>query len=274
MQYVEVHGARIPNLGFGTFQLKGDTCRHMVSHALEVGYRHIDTAQGYGNESAVGAAARASGVARSELFVTTKVWPDHYRAGDLQRSVKASLERLGLGHIDLLLLHWPNPAVPLEETIAALNEVKAQGDVTHIGVSNFTTALLRQAVELSDAPLVANQVEYHPYLNQTPVLTELQRQRMALTAYAPLAQGQVPREPLLKEIGERHGKSAAQVGLRWLIQQPGVIAIPRSASAEHVASNHQIHDFSLSDAEMQRISGLARPDGRIIDPEGLAPDWD
>lgn len=274
MPVVHSHTARIPNPGFGTFQLTGDTCRDMVTRALEVGYRHLDTAQMYDNEAAVGAAVREAGLPRDEIFLTTKVWPDRFREGDLQRSVEESLDRLGLDHVDLLLLHWPNPDVPLEETMAALDAVREQGWSRHIGVSNFTTQLLEQAVECSDSPLVANQVEYHPYLDQGPVLQALEKHGMALTAYAPLAQGRVPAEPLLEEIGKAHGKSAAQAGLRWLVQQAGVIAIPRSSSARHLVTNFQVTDFELSDDEMARISALARPDGRIISPEGLAPHWD
>jgi len=274
MLYVNTHGAAIPALGFGTFELDGDTCHHMVSEALEIGYRHIDTAQAYRNERAVGSALQESDVSRDDVFITTKIWPDNYRDGDLQRSVERCLERLAVDAVDLLLLHWPSPDVPLEETMGALNAVKAAGRTRHIGISNFTSTQIDEAVRLSDAPLVTNQVEYHPYLDQRPVLEALRRHDMSLTAYAPLAQGQVIGDDTLAEIGRSHGKSAGQVTLRWLLQQPGVMAIPRTSSPEHLKTNFDVMDFELDDEQMSRISALHRPDGRIINPAGLAPDWD
>jgi len=274
MESVDVKGASLPKLGFGTFELPGATARARVAEALETGYRHIDTAQMYGNESDVGAGIRDSGLDRGNIWLTTKVWVDRFRDGDLQRSAEESLERLGTDYLDLLLLHWPNPDVPLAETIAALNDVRRRGLARHIGVSNFTVALVREAVSHSDAPLVTDQVEYHPRLSQAPVLTELRRQGMALTAYCPLAKGRMFRDETVTAIAERHGKHPAQVILRWHYQQPGVVAIPRSSKAEHVRANFDIFDFELSDDEMRRISGLAREDGRIINPASLAPDWD
>ena len=275
MQHVTVGDARIPVLGFGTFELDADTCGEMVIRALEIGYRHIDTAQMYRNERAVGAAIREARVPRQEIFLTTKVWPDRYRDGDLQDSVAESLDRLGLDQVDLLLLHWPSPdGVPMRETLGALNDVRGRGWTRHIGVSNFTIALTREARNLSDRPLITNQVEYHPFLSQQPLLTELRRQGMALTAYAPLAQGRVPADDTLAAIAAEYGRSATQVGLRWLIQQPGVAAIPRSASPDHAEDNFHALDFALTDEHMARISALASSDGRVIDPSALAPDWD
>lgn len=274
MENVNVHGAEIPKIGFGTFRLQGDVATDAVAAALASGYRHIDTAQAYDNEIEVGAALRDGGVPRDDIFLTTKVWVDRFRDGDLQASVRESLQRLGTDDVDLLLLHWPSPEVPLEETIAALNEVRREGLTRHIGVSNFTVDLVRRAVTASDAPLVTDQVEYHPRLSQAPVLEELRRHDMALTAYCPLGQGNAAKEPVVEEIAASHGKDPGQVILRWHYQQPGVIAIPRSSKPERVRSNVEIFDFALSDDEMQRISGLARPDGRIVSPEGLAPEWD
>jgi 2,5-diketo-D-gluconate reductase B len=245
----------------------------MVGYALAMGYRHIDTAQMYGNESEVGRALVASGIAREEVFITTKIWPDSFRNGDLQDAAPRSLERLGLDAVDLLLLHWPNPMVPLAETIGALNEVAAQGLARHIGISNFTRALLAEAVALSERPLVANQVEYHPFLDQSALLERLREQGMALIAYSPLAQGAVFRDPSLKAIAEAHGRTPGQVALRWLIQQPGVAAIPRSSKPERAAENLAVFDFALSDQEMATISALSRPGGRLVDP-GIAPAWD
>lgn len=274
MKVVHANGADIPAIGFGTFQLEPETARARVHDALAAGYRHIDTAQMYNNEEAVGAGIRDSGLARDEIFVTTKVWVDRFRDGDLQRSAEESLQRLGLDAVDLLLLHWPNPEVPLEETIGALNDVRQRGLARHIGVSNFTVALTREAVAASDAPLVTNQVEYHPYLSQDPVRRELARQGMALTAYCPLGQGRVLQDPVIARIASDHGKDPGQVILRWHYQQPDVVAIPRSSRAERVRSNLEIFDFELSEAEMNAISGLAREDGRIISPASLAPAWD
>lgn len=274
MQTVEVKGASIPKLGFGTFELPGATARARVADALEAGYRHIDTAQMYGNERDVGAGIRDSGVERGDIWLTTKVWPDRFRDDDLQQSAGESLERLGTDYVDLLLLHWPNPKIPLQETITALNDARKRGLARHIGISNFTVPLIREAVSHSDAPLITDQVEYHPRLSQAPVLEELERQGMVLTAYCPLAKGTMFDDETLRAIAGRHGKHPAQVILRWHYQQPRVVAIPRSSSADHVRSNFDIFDFELSEEEMAQISGLAREDGRIISPAGLAPKWD
>lgn len=267
------HGASIPALGFGTWQVKGDAARDAVAEALRIGYRHIDTAQIYENETDVGNGLKRSDVRRSDLFLTTKVWTSHYRDGDLQRSAEESLKRLGVDHVDLLLLHWPNPAVPLAETIKALNAVRSAGLARHIGVSNFPVRTLREAIDLSRAPLVTNQVEYHPFLDQSAVNNELRRHDMALTAYSPIAQGKVAHDATIKAIAAAHGKTPAQVALRWLIQQEGVVAIPRSSKAERIAENFDIFDFALDDDEMARISALRSAKGRITSPS-FAPEWD
>ena len=273
MLYVETHGARIPALGFGTFRLDGRTAERMVGCALEIGYRHIDTAQMYGNEAEVGAAIASSDVPRGEIWLTTKIWPDNFRDGDLQRAAGQSVRRLRT-EPDLLLLHWPNPEVPLRETIRALNDAKRQGLTRYIGISNCPSALIRESVALSEESLLVNQVEYQPYLSQRAVLEELRRNRMALIAYSPVAQGKVFSDPTLRRIGERHGKNPGQVALRWLIQQDGVSAIPRSSREAHAKANLDIFDFALAAAEMAEISALARPDGRLVNPAGFAPDWD
>ncbi len=274
MHMLTSHGISMPALGFGTWQLRGETARHMVAAALEAGYRHIDTAQIYENEEAVGQGIADAGVPREALFLTTKVWVDRFAADDLRASVTESLERLKVAHVDLLLLHWPAGEVPLAETIAALNAELTAGRTRAIGISNFTVALIREAVSLSAAPLICNQVEYHPYLDQGPVLAELARHGMGLVAYSPVAQGKVATDPLLTEIGARHGKTAGQVALRWLVQQPQVAAIPRSSSPTRMRENFDIFDFTLSDAEMGQIRALARPDGRLVTPGHLAPAWD
>jgi diketogulonate reductase-like aldo/keto reductase len=273
MIYLETHGVRIPALGLGTFRLEGEVARHMVGHALEIGYRHIDTAQMYGNEQEVGAAIASSAVPRAEIWLTTKIWPDNFRDGALQRAAEQSVRRLGTVP-DLLLLHWPNPSVPLAETVRALNEAKRRGLARHIGISNFTVALIREARALSAEPLIVNQVEYQPYLNQDAVLEELRAQGMGLIAYSPLAQGRVFADPTLARIAERYGKNPGQVTLRWLIQQGGIAAIPRSSREANAKANLEIFDFTLTDAEMGEISALAHPGGRRVNPAGTAPRWD
>jgi 2,5-diketo-D-gluconate reductase B len=273
MLYVEVQAVRMPALGFGTFRLEGRTARRMVGYALELGYRHIDTAQMYGNEADVGEAIAASGVAREQIWLTTKIWPDNFRDGALQRAAEASVRRLKTVP-DLLLLHWPNPNVPRAETIRALNDARRRGLTRHIGISNSPVALIRESVAASEAPLLTDQVEYHPYLSQRPVLEELRRQGMTLTAYSPLARGDLFADPVLRRIGEPHGKNPGQVALRWLLQQDGVAAIPRSSREAHAKANFEIFNFSLSEAEMAEIFTLARPGGRLISPGGMAPSWD
>lgn len=254
----------IPALGFGTWQLDNGTAQPLVEQALEIGYRHIDTAQAYRNERDVGAAIAASGIKRDDIFLTTKVWIDQFAAGDLQRSAEKSLERLGLDHVDLLLLHWPNPVNPLADTMAALNEVRERGLTRAIGLSNFPSAVMAQAQSLSKAPIATNQVEYHPYLKLTKLLETARDLGASITAWSPLAQGQVADDATLIEIGRAHGKTAAQVTLRWLIQQ-GVIAIPRTTKESRAAESFDVFDFELTEEEMDRIHALARPDGRLGD---------
>jgi 2,5-diketo-D-gluconate reductase B len=273
MIYVEAQGARIPALGLGTWQLDGDVARRMVGYALDLGYRHIDTAQMYGNEAEVGAALAGSAVPREQIWLSTKIWPDNFRAGALKRAAEERVRRLRT-EPDLLLLHWPNPRVPLEETMGALNEVKRRGLARHIGISNFNVALIRDGLAASEEPLVANQVEYQPYLSQRAVLEEVRANGMALVAYSPLAKGRVFDDRTLARIGERHDKNPGQVTLRWLLQQDGVAAIPRSSREAHAKANLEIFDFELSEAEMEEIFALAHPGGREVQVAGFAPRWD
>ncbi len=274
MHTIRTKTIEIPALGLGTYKLTGAAGQAMVEDALAVGYRHIDTAAFYQNEVEVGAALRASGVSRESVFLTTKVWPENFRTDDFRWAVAESLEKLKVDYVDLLLLHWPNPDVPLEQTIGALNEAHEKGLARAIGISNFTVPLIREAVRLSQVPLAVNQVEYHPYLDQSKVLAEMRSYEMCLTAYQPIAGGRVINDPVLQQIGARHGKSATQVCLRWLVQQSGVAAIPKTASPERMRQNFQIFDFTLTDDEMRRIFALARPDGRTTNPAALAPAWD
>ncbi|MDB5591442.1 aldo/keto reductase [Enterovirga sp.] len=270
---VDANGASIPAVGLGTFRLEGERCEHAVQAALAAGYRHIDTAKMYGNEEAVGAGLKASGVDRDAIFVTTKVWLDDIAPGDLERSAEASLKRLGLQEVDLLLIHWPNAAVPLERSTAALCGAKRSGLARHIGVSNYTAAMLDETVRRATEPLVTNQVEYHPYLAQDPVMAACSRHGLALTAYCPLGRGAVLEDEAVRRVAERHGKTPSQIVLRWHVQQPGVVAIPKSGTPKHIADNLDIFAFELAPDEMAALSGLRRPNSRVVDPD-FAPDWD
>lgn len=258
MHFVEANGASIPALGFGTYRLADAEAESMVETALGAGYRHVDTARMYRNEVGVGRGIKRSGLGRDEIFLTTKVWPDDFEHDRLLSAVEDSLSKLDVDHVDLVLLHWPSRSVPLEETIAALNEARERGHTRHIGVSNFDPELLDRAVELSDAPIVTNQVEYHPFRDQSAVLEAARGLGTSLTAYSPLAKGRVSGEKTLREIGAAHGKNESQVALRWLVQQDGVIAIPKTASPERCRSNFEIFDFELLGDEMSAIGALAR----------------
>ena len=272
MLMIEANGARIPALGLGTWELRGRTCARIVEQALTLGYRHIDTAQVYENEQEVGEGLRASRVRRSELFLTTKVWTTHFAPNDLDRSTKESLVRLRVSDVDLLLLHWPNSHVPLAETLGALAHAKTLGLTRHIGVSNFTVALLDEAVALSPEPLVCNQVEYHPYLEQTKIREACARHGIAMVAYSPIAKGKIRNDPTLTRIGHAHGKSPAQICLRWLVQQ-NVVAIPRTSKIERLSENLDVFDFELSEQDMTDIFAMGSAGGRMTD-FAFAPKWD
>lgn len=269
---VEAAGARIPAIGFGTFELTPEAAGPAVRTALDAGYRHIDTAQIYRNEEAVGEAIAGSGLPRSDIFLTTKVWIEHFRNGDLQRSVSESLQRLGVEAVDLLLLHWPNPDVPLDETMKALCEVEDRGMTRHIGISNFPSALMREAAALAPGRIATNQVEYHPFLSQRTVLETARELGMSVTAYSPLARGQVFGDPVLSAIASAHGKNEGQVAIRWLLDQ-GVVVLPRSKSEDHIRANLAVDDFALSAADHQAITDRLPKDRRLIAPR-FAPEWD
>lgn len=270
---VHANGAAIPAIGLGTFRLTGEPCSEAVQAALAAGYRHLDTAWMYGNEEEVGAGLKASGITRDEVFVTTKIWLDDIAPGRLERAAEASLRRLGLSAVDLLLIHWPNPAVPLASSTAALCEAKRRGLARHVGVSNYTAAMVDEAARVASEPLVTNQVEYHPYLDQPAVLAACRRHGLALTAYCPLGRAGVLDDPVVRQVASRHGRTVSQVILRWHVQQPGVAAIPKSGTPRHIAENIDVFDFALTDDEMASIGALRRPDGRVVDPD-FAPDWD
>lgn len=258
MQTVTIGDAEIPVLGLGTWPMRGRSCSDSVTEALALGYRHIDTAQMYGNEAEVGAGVRASGVPRDEVFITTKVEREYASARRMPKSVEDSVRKLGLGPIDLLLIHWPNYRVPVAETVECLSEMKRRGMTRHIGVSNYSIDLVDEAVRASPEPLVANQIEYHPFTDRSDVVAGNRRHGLATTAYTPIARGRVAGNRVLEDIAEAHNKTAAQVTLRWLVQQPDVIAIPKSSRRERLEENLAIFDFALSEEEMERIFGLAR----------------
>jgi 2,5-diketo-D-gluconate reductase B len=264
----------IPVLGFGTSPLTGGLSAATVLAALKAGYRHIDTARKYGTERAVGEAMRASGVAREDIFLTTKVSHENLRADDFAKSVDESLAALKVDYVDLLLIHWPNPAIALAETMPALAKAKQQGLARHIGVANFNVALLDQAIKLCPEPLVALQAEYHPYLDQAKLLAAVRQRGLVFVAYCPLGRGRLFGDPILREIAQARGRSVAQIALRWLSQQ-NVVAIPFSSKPERIAGNFNVFDFTLSDGEMKRIAALKRPNGRVADPAGrVSGGWD
>jgi diketogulonate reductase-like aldo/keto reductase len=270
---VEAHGAKMPAIGFGTMELPGRPVE-LVAAAIAAGYRHIDTARKYGTEQYVGEAIRASRLPRGELFVTTKVTEENAREKDLLASVETSLRTLGLDYVDLLLVHWPQPRVPFSETLGALARARRDRMTQHIGVSNFTLAMLDEAVKVCPEPLVTNQVEYHAYLPQDRMIAKLKGYGMILTAYCPVARGKLLDEPVIGEIAKARGKAPAQICLRWLIQQPMVAAVPRALEERHIAENLDVFDFSLTDDEMRRISALRKRHIRIADPPERAPKWD
>jgi diketogulonate reductase-like aldo/keto reductase len=268
------HGAAIPAIGFGTSPMTGTLQSDTVLAALKAGYRHIDTAWKYGTEKSVGEAMRASGVPRQDIFLTTKVSHEYLRADAFAKSVYESLAALKTDYVDLLMVHWPNPAIPLSETMPALAKAKRQGLARHIGVANFNIALLDQAIALCPEPLVCLQAEYHPYLDQTKLLDAAHKRGLVYVAYCPLGRGRLFDDAVLGEMAKARGRSLAQIALRWLYQQ-GVASIPRSSNPQRIADNFNIFDFSLSDDEMKTISALKRTDGRIANPvERVTGGWD
>ena len=267
-------GANIPLLGFGTYGMSGAVLQNVLVAALQKGFRHIDTARMYQNEPDVGAAIRSSGVSRSAVFVTTKVWVGNYSRERFMTSVDESLRNLRTDYIDLLLVHWPRGGAPIEAQIEGLNRVVDSGKVRHIGVSNYNAAMMRAAAGMSNHPLVTNQVEYHPFLDQSAVLKEAASSGSSLMAYCGMAVGRVFETPLLEDIAAQHGRSVAQIVLRWLIQQPNVLALSRTEKVERLPQNADVFDFALTSHEMTSISNLKRPGSQIVNPPQLAPDWD
>jgi len=273
MKIVNAHGAAIPALGFGVFRMTDAEVESVVPTALEAGFRHFDTAQIYQNEAALGRALQKAGARREDLFLTTKVWVDNYSPEKFAASVDESLDKLKVDQVDLLLLHWPADKVSIADQIDMLNAVQAAGKTRFIGVSNQNVAQMKESVQKSRAPIVTNQIEVHPYLDQSTIAQAAKAAGVAITAYYGMADGAVPRDAVLQAIGAKYGKSAAQVGLRWLIEQ-GFVALSKTAKPERVAENFSVFDFELNAEDMAAIAKLSRPDGRIVSPEGLAPVWD
>lgn len=274
MKTVTANGAEIPALGFGAYGMSREDMLRTIPPALSAGFRHIDTAQIYRNEEEVGECVQASGLDRADVFLTTKVWVANYAKGAFAASVDDSLRKLRTDYIDLLLLHWPSPNAPLGEQVAGLNAAVKAGKVRHIGVSNFNRQLLADAVRLSEAPIVTNQFEYHPYLNQRLLIDECRRLGVSVTAYCGMAVGRVFDDPVLRGIAGRRAKTVAQIVLRWLIQQDGVVALSRTTNPARIPANLDVFGFELSPEDMRAISHLATSDSRIVSPAGLSPAWD
>jgi 2,5-diketo-D-gluconate reductase B len=272
MQFVESHGAKIPQIGLGTMTLKGDVCVEAVKTALQSGYSHIDTAWFYGNEKEVGEGLRQSGINRENIFLCTKVRETHLEPDKFRQSLEESLANLQLPYVDLLLIHWNNKDIPFKTSVGALCKAKKDGFAKHVGVANFTTKMLDQAWAVTSEPLVCNQIEVHPFLNQDKVLAACNQRGMAVVAYCPIARGKVPGADVLERIGKAHGKSAAQVSLRYLVQR-GVCAIPRTSNPEHIRANLDVFDFELSAAEMADLKALNASNMRVVNPPH-APQWD
>jgi 2,5-diketo-D-gluconate reductase B len=272
MEYLQTQGISLPRLGLGTFRMQGEVCRAAVESALALGYRHIDTAEMYANEEAIGDAIATSGVARKDLHVTTKVWNENLAPDAMRRAFDTSLKKLRLDKIDLYLVHWPAPKMNLPAMFETLMKLKQEGRTRAIGVANFNIALLKTVVEEIKAPIACNQVEYHVMLDQTPLRRYMATKSLPLVAYCPVAQGRAATNPTLMAIGRKHGASGAQVALKWLLDQDGVAAIPKASRAESQKANLDALHVGLDDEDLQAIAGLPK-DQRFVKP-GFSPVWD
>ncbi|WP_250163155.1 aldo/keto reductase [Psychrobacter sp. WY6] len=268
--------ANIPVLGLGTWQSTGQDCVDVISQALKMGYEHIDTAQAYGNEKEVGQGIKQSGVSRDKFFLTTKIFPDDmkFEPEKLIAAAKRSLADLDTDYVDLLLLHWPDDRVPLSETIPALCELQKQGLTRHIGVSNFNIASIIEAEKYADVPIVVNQVEFHPFIKQKTLQTFLNNHHILLEAYSPLARGDVFDNEIIKEIADKHNVTPAQISLAWILSDKHRIAIPKTSNPDHLQGNLDAIKVQLSAGDIEKISSLARADGRKIKHPDYSPEWD
>ena len=260
---------------FGTWPLRGEVLANALQAAIAVGYRAFDTAQGYGNEAETGAALAGSNVPRSQLCITTKVSPANFSKGRFIRSVEQSLRDLAVDQVDVLLLHWPPEGGDVAPSLGLLSEAYKLGLARNVGVSNYTIAMLKQAVAIVEAPIVTNQVEYHPLLDQSRLMAGAVALGVPLASYCSVARGEIFKYPLFAEIGAANGKSAAQVVLRWILQN-GVSLNTMSTNPVNIAANFNIMDFSLSSVDMARIAALTATGLRIVDKSAMAiaPDWD
>ena len=272
MEHLQTQGISLPRLGLGTYRMQGDVCRAAVESALGLGYRHIDTAEMYANEDAIGAAIAASKVARKDLHITTKVWNENLAPDAMRRALDSSLKKLRLDHVDLYLVHWPAPRMNLPSMFETLMKLKEEGRTRAIGVANFNIALLKTVVEEIKAPIACDQVEYHVMLDQTPLRKYLRSKSIPLVAYCPLAQGRAASDETLMAIGRKHGASAAQVALKWLLDQDDVLAIPKASRAESQKANLDALNVGLDDEDLKAIAGLPK-NKRCVNP-GFAPAWD
>lgn len=273
MQYIDAQSEKVPALGYGTWQLKGQDCVKGVQMALDVGYRHIDTAQIYDNELDVGTALNEYDIERQDYFLTTKIWMDNFAPDRFMKSLDESLNKLQTDYVNMLLLHWPDQNSDLDKTLELLLEAKKSGKARLIGVSNYTIHLMKAAQSKTGNTLATNQVEFHPFIDQGPVLEWIRRHDMFLTGYSPLSRGDVLKSDAIEQIGKKHKKNGAQVALRWALQHERVAVIPKAGSEGHIKSNYDVFDFELTRDEMDKITALAREDGRKVNP-AFAPDWD
>jgi 2,5-diketo-D-gluconate reductase B len=269
---VKSNGAEIPAIGLGTWNARGGEVVPAVTAALDAGYRHIDTAAMYGNEAEVGEAVRNHPTPRGEIFITTKVPASELADGRLQKAAEQSLKRLRMDQVDLLLIHWPSRSVPFREQVLAICNAKRRGYAKHIGVSNFPPKFLEAAVAIADEPIVTNQVEHHPWLDQRELMATARRLGVSITSYSPLGRTRLLSEPAIIEVAKAKGKTPAQIVLRWHFQHPMNIAIPKSVDPKRISENIDIFGFELTQDEVSRISGLARQNGRMV--QGSYPsDW-
>jgi diketogulonate reductase-like aldo/keto reductase len=274
---VHANGMDIPAIGLGTFRAEGEEATKSVIAAIKTGYRHIDTARMYGNEREVGEGVRASGVARSDLFITTKVlhgaeW-DNQAVNTVLPAIEDSLKRLQMDYVDLLLIHWPHPTTPIKDTMADLCAAKRKGYARHIGISNFTLSMVDEAVHHATEQLSNHQCEYHPYLDQSKLRAKTLGHGLSWTSFCPIGKGAAFEDPVILSIAKAHQKKPSQIIMRWQVQQPGTVAVPKSVNPDRIAENFDVFDFTLSDQEMAAISALKKPDGRIVSPP-FAPKWD
>lgn len=272
MQYKNIQGIEVPEIGLGTYKLHEKECTNAVRMALDIGYRHIDTAQMYKNEREIGEALNVSTVPREDIFLTTKIWHTNLDADDVLQTTEESLRNLDTPYVDMLLIHWPNSQYDLRKTIEAMLVLRDQGKAMNIGVSNFPLSLLKTVNEKIRAPIFCNQVEFHPFIDQLDLLDYAIENDILLTAYSPLAQGKAENNKEMKEIAKSYDKTASQVALRWLIEQENVVAIPKSKSRQHLEENFAVFDFQLTDEDFERIDQLDKS-MRLVNPS-FAPSWE